>query len=168
MAAALRPLPSRPARPPLRELGGGAKRAISDAPKEGDSLATSLEWDTQVVQGSSPLGPAGLRAGEPPSGPRLPSWLRPERCAVLQCAGCHAVLADSVHLAWDLTSTLGAVVFSREWRRCVQGGPAVQGGRGQGIPAPPPIFRGGHKSLPGVGGPCSDLLGACSHLCLSS
>ncbi|XP_055989527.1 protein Mis18-beta [Sorex fumeus] len=72
-----------------------------------------MEWDTQVVKGSSLLGPARPKPEEPPPGARLHWWLQPQRCAVFQCARCHAVLADSVHLAWNLTATLGAVVFSR-------------------------------------------------------
>ncbi|XP_004623574.2 protein Mis18-beta [Octodon degus] len=72
-----------------------------------------MEWDTQVVKGSSPIGPTGLRAGEQPTGPRLPSWLQPERCAVFQCAQCRAVIGDSLHLVWNLSQTVGAVVFSK-------------------------------------------------------
>ncbi|XP_046523761.1 protein Mis18-beta-like [Equus quagga] len=93
---------------PWGDFCEGAKKAMDEP-----SLTTSMEWDTQVVKGSSPLVPAGPGAEDLPSSPRLPSWLQPERRAVSQCAQCHAVLADSVHLAWDLSLSLGAVVFSR-------------------------------------------------------
>ncbi|XP_007938617.1 protein Mis18-beta [Orycteropus afer afer] len=87
---------------------GGAKKSTEE-----QSSTASIEWDTQVVKGSSPLGPVGLGPAEPEAGSRLPSWLQPERCAVFQCIQCHAVLADSVYFAWDLSRSLGAVVFSR-------------------------------------------------------
>ena len=97
------------AKQPRGDFCDGAKKAIDEP-----SFTASMEWDTQVVKGSSPVGPAGLGLEERQSRPRLPRWLQPERCAVLKSAQCHSVLADSVHLAWDLSRSLGAVVFSSE------------------------------------------------------
>nr|XP_058914069.1 protein Mis18-beta isoform X2 [Kogia breviceps] len=122
MAARPRRHRSRFAKQPRGDFCDGAKKTMDEP-----SLTTSMEWDTQVVKGSSPLGPAGLGLEEPSSGPRLPWWLQPERCAVFQCAQCHAVLADSVHLAWDLSQSLGAVVFSRVTNNVVLEAPLLVG-----------------------------------------
>lgn len=142
MAARPRRHVSRIAEQPRGDFCDGTKKAINEP-----SFATSMEWDTQVVKGSSSVGPAGLGLEELPFRPRLPRWLQPERCAVFQCAQCHAVLADSVHLAWDLSRSLGAVVFSSEWARRLLTGWLRAAGRKAGWK-----FGRNLTPLPGVGG----------------
>ena len=72
----------------------------------------SMEWDTQMVNGSLLLDPAGLEAEEPGSCP-MAVILQPEKCTVFQCTWCAMLCSLILHLSWDLLQSLGSVVFYR-------------------------------------------------------
>ena len=88
-----------------------------------------MEWDTQVVNGSLLLDPAGLEAEEPGSCP-MAVILQPEKCTVFQCTWCAMLCSLILHLSWDLLQSLGSVVFYRVTNDMVWEAPFLVGTEG--------------------------------------